>query len=446
LIDQMIMQFRRFITDEYEKGNDRGLMANEPSAKSFTTLSKSGAELQEAVFGPLKEAIGNHRRILISPAGGLTQLPFGSLPTNDGKYLTDDYVISYLSAGRDILRFGVGHAGKAEESLVIADPDFDLHVERPKRIFQLRGRHKIESNAEQQKCKALELKQLHIRQSGDLKRSSLRFNRLPGTKEEGKQIAKMLGARLWMGRKAMESKVKAISSPYIFHIATHGFFLPDQKRYPNKEPNESISLSFMGDSITRLSNTQLENPLLRSGLALAGAKTWLEGKNLPAEAEDGLLTAEDVSGMNLLGTELVVLSACDTGLGEVHISEGVFGLRRSFVLAGAKTLVMSLWRVPDLASAILMQRFYYNLVILNLDRSEALRNAQIYIRDVTVGEIKEQWLSKRILKRLSGGNENVMHDLQRLKKSPDNRCPFTECIYWGAYVCQGDIGRLSNNP
>ena len=86
--------------------------------------------------------------------------------------------------------------------------------------------------------------------------------------------------------------------------------------------------------------------MLRSFLVLAGVNTWLQGGALPAEAEDGMLTAEDVSGMHLLGTELVVLSACDTGRGAVQTGEGVLGLRRAFVLAGAQTLVMSLWRCP----------------------------------------------------------------------------------------------------
>ena len=135
-------------------------------------------------------------------------------------------------------------------------------------------------------------------------------------------------------------------------------------------------------------------------MVLAGFKTWLKGGSLPAEAEDGLLAAEDVSGLDLLATELVVLSACETGLGEVRTGEGVFGLRRAFVLAGAKTLVMSLWKVPDEQTRELMESFYRR-TLAGEPRAEALRQAQLEMK----------------------------------KKYPD---PF----YWGAFICQGDPGPL----
>lgn len=119
------------------------------------------------------------------------------------------------------------------------------------------------------------------------------------------------------------------------------------------------------------------------------------------DAEDGLLTAEDVSGLDLLDTELVVLSACETGLGEVHVGEGVFGLRRAFVLAGAKTLVMSLWKVPDEQTRELMEDFYRR-ILSGEPRADALRDAQLAMKT----------------------------------KHP-------EPLYWGAFICQGDPGPLA---
>ncbi len=188
-------------------------------------------------------------------------------------------------------------------------------------------------------------------------------------------------------------------------MATHGFFLPDQQRDLNREAR-SVSFDFgefsdRNDGVARLSGPMMENPMLRSGLALAGANTWLKAGNPPEEAEDGLLTAEDVAGLDLLATELVVLSACETGLGHVRVGEGVFGLRRAFVLAGARTLVMSLWKVPDEPTGELMEDFYGRL-LAGRGCAEALREAQLAMK----------------------------------AKYPD---PF----YWGAFICQGDPSPLS---
>jgi CHAT domain-containing protein len=135
-------------------------------------------------------------------------------------------------------------------------------------------------------------------------------------------------------------------------------------------------------------------------------------------------------------------------LGEVRTGEGVFGLRRAFVLAGAKTLVMSLWKVPDLATAILMERFYDNLLNRrdshgqSFGRSEALRDAQFYTRDVTTGEIRDRWLNAEMIERLSAGNSTVRRELQELAQETDDHRPFTHPLYWGAFICQGDPGPL----
>jgi len=141
--------------------------------------------------------------------------------------------------------------------------------------------------------------------------------------------------------------------------------------------------------------------LLCSGLALTGANTWDRGGSLPPEAEDGLLTAEDVSVLDLSATRLVVLSACQTGLGEVRIGEGVFGLRRAFVVAGAKTLIMSLWKVPDMQTQGLMVDFYRRILAGQLCAA-ALREAQLAIK-----------------------------------------AKYPQPYYWGAFVCQGEPGPLS---
>jgi CHAT domain-containing protein len=164
----------------------------------------------------------------------------------------------------------------------------------------------------------------------------------------------------------------------------------------------------------------------------------LRSGHVPADAEDGLLTAEDVSGLDLMATELAVLSACETGLGEVRTGEGVFGLRRAFTLAGAKTLVMSLWKVPDLSTTILMERFYNNLLKQGMSRDGALREAQLYTRDLTVSELRN---AKQFSQ--DGPAENPVERLyQRLARKGEDHRPFQAPQFWGAFICQGDPSPL----
>jgi CHAT domain-containing protein len=203
---------------------------------------------------------------------------------------------------------------------------------------------------------------------------------------------------MWFGKKALESPLKSVHSPLVLHLATHGFFLGDQ--------GGAGDVTARSSSASGEAPEAEENPLLRSGLALAGANTTLRGHARAPLADKGILTALDVAGMDLRGTELVVLSACDTGLGDVHRSEGVFGLRRSFHLAGASTLVMSLWQVPDKQTQTLMREFYDNL-LNGMSRPDALRAAQI-------NRIKLLRIDRR----------------------------FPHPYYWGAFICQGDIAPI----
>lgn len=163
-------------------------------------------------------------------------------------------------------------------------------------------------------------------------------------------------------------------SPSIIHVSTHGFFLADQKR-DERRPISGGELFGSGGS-----PRDVENPMLCSGLVFAGANEALLQGRPPEGLDDGILTAYDVARMDLRNTDLVVLSACETGLGEVNGSEGVFGLQRAFRLAGAQALLMSLWQVPERATTELLTRFYQNWLVAKMPRRAALEEAQKWMR------------------------------------------------------------------
>jgi tetratricopeptide (TPR) repeat protein/CHAT domain-containing protein len=325
-----------------------------------------GVALRRLLFDPMREALRDCRRLFLAPDGELSRLPFEILPTDEGGHLLDIYQISYLGSGRDLLRAPATSPSQASAPLVIADPDFDL-------------RSPDAGHSEK-------------RQRDRQGHSPFSFTRLAGTRQEGEQVARMLGVRPLLAEQALEAGIKACHSPRLLHIATHGFFLPDRPR--QKEPVLPGGPG-RGNRLAGLLHRRIENPLLRCGLALAGVNTWSRGWRLPVEAEDGLLTGEDVSGLDLCDTELVVLSACETGLGEIQRGEGVFGLRRAFVLAGARTLVMSRWKIPDQQTQELMEAFYHALAA-GLPCADALRAGQLLLKT------------------------RYMH-------------PY----YWGAFICQG---------
>ncbi len=187
---------------------------------------------------------------------------------------------------------------------------------------------------------------------------------LPGTLEEINNIANILESKAWQFEtytevRASEDNIKKLNSPKIFHVATHGFFLED------------IQVDEEDDGLA--SRSQRFNPLMRSGLLFAGAENTIRNESLPGE-EDGILTAYEAMNLNLDNTDLVVMSACETGLGEVKNGEGVYGLQRSFMVAGAQNLVMSLWKVNDATTQLLMSTFY-NEWFSGKTKTEAFNNA-----------------------------------------------------------------------
>jgi CHAT domain-containing protein len=188
------------------------------------------------------------------------------------------------------------------------------------------------------------------------------FQYLEGTRKEADIISAEfhrdgIPVKSYSGADALEESFEVLSgndSPTVIHIATHGFYLPDT--LSNSENRELMMLSAIGEERFRLA----DDPLLRSGLVMAGGNLAWQGKPTPEGLEDGILTAKEVSNMNLLHTQLVVLSACQTGLGDVKGSEGVEGLMRGFKMAGVRYIMMSLWEVPDAETVEIMQHFYEN--------------------------------------------------------------------------------------
>jgi CHAT domain-containing protein len=197
--------------------------------------------------------------------------------------------------------------------------------------------------------------------------------RLPGTGAEVNAIAALMQEHEWetsvyTRELALKRVVEEASSPRVVHLATHGFFLSDQQVVTDR----------LG--LGEKQSSGLEDPMLRSGLYFSGADRTLAGK-LPAEGLDnGVLTAMEAGSLNLRGTELVVLSACNTGQGDMKDGEGVFGLRRALQEAGAQAVLMSLWSVPDQETQDLMKRFYAKW-LGGMEMHEALKQAQLEMRE-----------------------------------------------------------------
>ncbi|WP_437815778.1 CHAT domain-containing protein [Sorangium sp. So ce1078] len=297
---------------------------------------RAARALDERVMQPVRALLGGARWLFLSPDGELNLVPFGALVDEHGRYLLEHSSFTYLTSGRDLLRSHHHDPRRAEPglpALVVGGPEFGSATRHA------RFRREAPAGAAPQ------------RRSADMR--ALSFPPLPGTLPEATAIAgRFPGAKALTGLDATEEALKAAAHPRILHLATHGFFLPD---------------------VERADGALGENPLLRSGLALASANRPHDGP------EDGVLTALEASALDLYGTQLVVLSACETGLGEVKRADGVYGLRRALVLAGAETQVMSLWKIQDRETRNLMTSYYEKLATGG-GRVEAMRQAQLEMR------------------------------------------------------------------
>jgi CHAT domain-containing protein len=341
-------------------------------------------QLNALVVQPIRPLLSNSTHILLSPDSQLNLIPFTALVDQNNRYLIETYTITHLSSGRDLLRLQ-SDAPSHQAPVVIANPDFN-NPGNPQTV-QVTALAPGSDSQEKSGRRAAE------RRSTDL--ASLQFGSLDGTELEKEAIAPLLpNVTVLTQSQATENALKQLQAPSILHIATHGFFLQDVECTPASDTRGSFSTpativpEYIGDRkrVCRPTPRNTENPLLRSGLALAGFNPRLSG------TQDGVLTALEAAGLNLYGTQLVVLSACETGLGNVANGEGVYGLRRAFVTAGAESQLMSLWKVDDYGTSELMS-LYYQRLQKGEGRSEALRQVQLEMMQAPAYQHPYYWAS-----------------------------------------------------
>lgn len=305
-----------------------------------TTLRSALKALYAQVWAPIEKALPEASpTVIVSPDAELNFVSLATLLSVDDQFVAEKYSVSYVASGRDLLRKSKPAVGTKNSLRLFAHPDFAANGP-PLPTTEVR-------------TTPVALRAMEMR---DLQRISLPD--LPGTEKESAELEAQARKSGWkvrttVGASATEAELRKSDSPRILHLATHGFFLPETKF---GSPPNAVS-----QSLAEAPKGQLVNPMHRSGLALTGAQStlhaWSRGE-VPTTDDDGIVTAEEVGGLKLDGTWLVVLSACETGSGEAKAGEGVMGLRRGFVQAGGQNLLMTLWPISDETTVQIMLDFY----------------------------------------------------------------------------------------
>jgi CHAT domain-containing protein len=335
------------------------------------TLRRELDKLGKFVLAPLMPYIGDTENWVVSPDGALWLVPWEAFPLEDGRYAVEKHRVSYVESGRFLVRRGVEvDTGPA---LLVADPNFDL------------GSEEVAA----QSTRIVPDNQFAVRGSDSPDVRPLRWSRLPGTASEAEAITPLLTRWLatppqtYTGGQALEAVLKSARRPRALVVSTHGFFfqaadyatsrlgVTDDHRGVSATCDRRVSTESIGESAGLI-----DDPLLRCGLVLAGANRV--PRDRPLIGDDGLLTGLEVVGMDLRGTDLVVLSAGDTGLGRVRNGEGVAGLRQAFQLAGARTVVSTLWKIPDQETTELMVAYFTELAD-GWGKADALCRAQRFV-------------------------------------------------------------------
>ena len=330
-------------------------------------------EVTDLIWKPLQEELNGIRRIYFSPAGILHSIGIEYLPG------MERYDIRRLSTTREIIDLKEKDERKMSDKMMATlygGINYEEAITNPR--TQEGNGDDVASDSISRSISA----SIHRALVDSLGLRGGTFEYLPGTLTEVENIKTSFEDKhrqVITGADATEASVQALSAhaPNILHIATHGFYYTEKE----KKMMDARKLLTMDDD--ELGAADLEDKALtRSGMAFAGANKTLRDENNPMDSDDGILTAQEISKLDLRGLDLVVLSACETGMGDITQGEGVFGLQRGFKKAGVGTIVMSLWKVDDNATQMMMTQFYKNLCD-GMDKHEALQEAQKHVREYT---------------------------------------------------------------
>jgi CHAT domain-containing protein/tetratricopeptide (TPR) repeat protein len=377
-IDELVAAYRATLLAAL---GENGTIAITGEAAAEAALKSAAKPLADKVLQPILARIrgsgfsGALEEVIVSPDGELWLVPWAALPLDDGRYLVEQYSITTVTSARDLL-----HASKSPSEgtapLIFADPLFKLSGESLSRAVEAMSEEAGSPITPDEEASSIV--SLGMRSLGEMSQVS----RLPGSLSEARQVMKKIErvskekAVAYLQAKALEERVKRVRSPRILHFATHGFTLPDQvvsgSLREEMNPSSVDGRSIQG--LTSATGELLEDPLLRCGLLLTGCN--LSATERPQGVEDGCLTGKEIVELDLTGTDLVVLSACETGLGRVQYGEGVAGLRQAFLIAGANAVLATLWQVPDGPTAELIGGFFDHLASGH-GKARALRQAQL---------------------------------------------------------------------
>lgn len=334
-----------------------GLAAGARAADVERRCRQSGAALRARAWDPVAAALGGATRAWIVPEGPLHLVDFAALPARDGRWLIESGpLLARLGAERDLAAPTAAASG-AGELLAVGGPDFDAQADPAPIASAWRGAPI--------QCRGFR---------------DVRFGALPGAALEAEAVAARWraaggGARVLSGSAALKPEFERLaSSAGSLHLATHGFFLGGECAGGGAGTRGIGGLAPAGDRVAAVTERSAENPLRLAGLAFAGAN---RRGDAAAGADDGVLTAEEIASLDLSHVRDVVLSACDSGVGDVAVGEGVLGLQRAFRIAGARSIVMSLWAVDDRATREWMDAWYAARLGRGLDAAAATRAASL---------------------------------------------------------------------